>query len=150
MKWSVRRVLPGIVLALIAIQFVPVPRSNPPAETEIAAPDPVRAVLRRACYDCHSGETVWPLYSRVAPVSWLVAYDVQEGRAELNFTAWNRTRADERSKKFAKIWKEVAEGDMPPWYYRIAHRDAGLSAEDRTRLRAWTAGVRPGKEGTLR
>ncbi len=150
MKWSVRRATAGIVAALIAIQFVPVPRSNPPVETEIAAPEPVRAVLRRACYNCHSGETAWPWYSRAAPASWLVAYDVWEGRAELNFTAWNRVRADQRAKKIGKIWTEVAEGDMPPWSYRLLHREARLSPDDRAKLREWSAGLPPGAGGNER
>ncbi len=141
MTRPVRQVLRGIVLALIAIQFVPVPRSNPPVETEFAATAPVRAVLRRACYDCHSHETAWPWYSRVAPASWMVAYDVAEGRANLDFSAWNRIRPDEQVKKIGKMWKEVAEGDMPPWYYLLAHREARLSAGDRATLRAWTAGA---------
>jgi heme-binding protein len=66
----------GILLALIVMQFVPVERTNPPVEQEVPAPANVRAMLRRACYDCHSNETRWPWYSHVAPVSWLVAHDV--------------------------------------------------------------------------
>ncbi len=141
---SARRALSGIVVLLVAIQFVPVNRSNPPAETEVAAPDPVLVVLRRACYNCHSGETVWPWYSRVAPASWLVAHDVREGRAALDLTAWNRVRADERAKKIAKMAKEVAGGDMPPWYYRLVHREARLSPDDTAKLRAWAAAFPPG------
>ncbi len=143
MQWSARRVLSGIALAMIAIQFVPVPLSNPPVESGVAASAPVLAILRRACYDCHSRETAWPWYSRVAPASWLVAYDVWEGRSELDFSAWNRIRPDEQAKKVRKIWKEVSEGEMPPWYYLLAHREARLSAGDRAMLREWTAGASP-------
>ncbi len=144
MRWSVHRVLSGAALVMIAIQFVPVPRSNPPVESEVPAPAPVRAILRRACYNCHSRETVWPWYSRVAPSSWMVAYDVWEGRSDLDFSAWNRIRPDEQAKKIRNIWKEVSEGDMPPWYYLPLHRQAHLSADDRATLREWTAGVPPG------
>ena len=137
-RWGfVRRVLLGVVLVLAAIQFVPVNRSNPPVETEIPAPADVRAVLRRACYDCHSNETAWPWYSRVAPVSWLVARDVREGRRELNFSAWNRYEPKARSKKLKEIREEVADGEMPPWFYVINHRDALLSAGDEALLNAW-------------
>ncbi len=144
MKWSARRILSGAALALIAIQFVPVPLSNPPVESDVAAPAPVLAILRRACYDCHSRETAWPWYSRVAPASWLVAYDVWEGRSELDFSAWNRILPDEQTKKTLKIWKEVSGGEMPPWYYLPFHREARLSAGDRAILREWTAGASPG------
>ncbi len=77
-RWKVIRwLLLGILLTLVAIQFVPVGQLNPPVEAEVPAPATVRVILRRACYDCHSNETVWPWYSQVAPVSWLVARDVR-------------------------------------------------------------------------
>jgi hypothetical protein len=144
-RWSfVRRVLIGAALVLAGIQFVPVDRSNPPVETEIPASAEVRAVLRRACYDCHSNETVWPWYSRVAPVSWLVARDVREGRRELNFSAWNRYETKARSKKLKETREEVAEGEMPPWFYVAIHGDAALSAGDVALLNAWAlAGAEP-------
>jgi cytochrome c551/c552 len=132
------RVLLGVLVLLVAIQFVPVNRSNPPVESEVPAPASVRAVLRRACYDCHSNETVWPWYSHVAPVSWLVASDVRGGRKELNFSAWNRLPAQRQARKLKETWKEVSERDMPPWYYVPMHRDARLSAGDLETMRGWT------------
>jgi hypothetical protein len=116
---------------------VPVDRSNPPVEEEVPAPANVRFILRRACYDCHSHETAWPLYSKVAPVSWLVARDVHEGREELNFSTWNRYTTKQQVKKLKESWEEVAEDEMPPWLYLPVHRDAVLSAEDRVLLRSW-------------
>src|SRR5688572_19601769 len=98
--WS----LLGILLLLVAIQFVPVDRVNPPVEAEVPALANVRAILRRACYDCHSNETVWPWYSQVAPVSWLVVRDVREGREELNFSTWNRITTQKQVKKLKKSW----------------------------------------------
>ena len=73
----------------MAIQLVPISRTNPPVETEIAAPANVQAILTRSCYDCHSNKTAWPWYSHVAPVSWLVASDVSGARKKMNFTPWN-------------------------------------------------------------
>lgn len=144
----VRRGLLGVVVALAAIQFVPIDRSNPPVETDVPAPADVRSVLRRACYDCHSNETVWPWYGRVAPFSWLVERDVREGRKELNFSAWNRLDAKRRDRKMKETWKEVSEGKMPPWFYTAVHRDAALSSADRAALREWSLGAAPetGKE----
>jgi hypothetical protein len=147
-RWTVIRwSLLGILLLLVAIQFVPVDRVNPPVEAEVPAPANVRAILRRACYDCHSNETVWPWYSQVAPVSWLVVRDVREGREELNFSTWNRITTQKQVKKLKKSWKEVAKGDMPPWYYLSIHRDATLSAEDSTALRNWALSTAPAPEG---
>jgi hypothetical protein len=64
---------------LAAIQLVPVARTNPPVEAVVAAPPEVKVLLRRACYDCHSNETVWGWHTYIAPISWLVAHDVSRG-----------------------------------------------------------------------
>jgi hypothetical protein len=124
------------------IQLIPVDRSNPPVEADIPTSPQVKAVLKRACYDCHSNETVWPWYSRVAPASWLLAWDVHEGRSELNFSTWNRYSAKEQSEIVWESWEEVEEGEMPPWFYISLHPDASLSAEDWAVLREWASGHR--------
>ena len=98
-KDVLKKGLLGLVVALVAIQLVPVDRTSPPVTADIAAPANVRAVLKRACYDCHSNETTWPWYSRVAPVSWLVARDVREGRKELNFSDWGGYAAKRQARK---------------------------------------------------
>jgi heme-binding protein len=134
----VKKLFASLVIILAAIQLVPLDRTNHPVETEVPATAEARAVLRRACYDCHSNETVWPWYSRIAPMSWLVAWDVFEGRKELNFSTWNRLTAEKRVKAMHECWKEVEEGEMPPWFYRLPHPEARLSAEDRSHLRAWS------------
>ncbi len=133
-KWAL--ILPAI--ALLAIQVIPVERTNPPAETEGPAPAEVQAILRRACYDCHSNETVWPWYSRIAPASWLVARDVREGREAMNFSSWNRLNDKDRRRAMRRCWKEVKEGEMPLWFYLRAHPDAHLSDDDRSVLQAWS------------
>jgi hypothetical protein len=120
------------------MQVVPVKRTNPAVETEVPAPVEVRTVLRRACYDCHSNETVWPWYSRVAPVSWLVAYDVNHGREKLNFSTWNRATTARQTKVIQKCWEEVENEEMPPEIYLPLHPDARLSEKDRSVLREWS------------
>ncbi len=127
----------AVLVLAIAIQFVPMDATNPPVESDIPTSHEVKAVLRRACYDCHSHETVWPWYSRIAPVSWLLTRDVQEGRAELNFSTWNRYSTQEQVEKLKASWTYETEGHMPPWYYLPVHRDAHLSAQDRDLLRQW-------------
>jgi hypothetical protein len=127
----------ALLVALGAIQLVPVDTSNPPVTADVPASVAVKGILRRACYDCHSNETQWPWYGRIAPVSWLLARDVREGRAELNFSTWNQYSTQQRVKKLKESWEEVAEGEMPPWFYLPVHRDARLSADDRTLLRQW-------------
>lgn len=144
MRWrTVFTWVAGVLLvAFVAIQFVPVERTNPAVETEVPAPPEVRTVLRRACYDCHSNETVWPWYSRIAPVSWLVARDVVKGREELNFSTWNRLSTKQQVEAMKESWEEIEEGEMPPWFYLPAHRDARLSENDRMLLREWAVSTR--------
>ncbi len=132
-----------LLAILAAIQLFPIDRNNPPVEKDVDAPPAVHVVLKRACYDCHSNETAWPWYSRVAPVSWMLRSDVSEGRREVNFSTWDRYDATRRSKLMRKIWKQVAEKDMPPWDYVVVHPPAKLSAQDREILRGWTAGAAP-------
>jgi hypothetical protein len=125
------------VVAVVAIQLIPVDRSNPPVEMEVAAPTEVRAILAQACYDCHSNRTVWPWYSRIAPISWLVAADVSEARGKLNFSTWNHYSGDTQRWLRGEVWEEVSAGTMPPLRYRLAHRSAILSDQDRRTLRTW-------------
>jgi hypothetical protein len=129
----------GFIALGLVIQLVPVSRTNPPVEADIAAPAEVQAILRTSCYDCHSNETVWPWYSHVAPVSWLVASDASGARGKFNFSTWNRYSAAERSVILSRVVHEVHEGDMPPWYYALKHTGAKLSPAQRSVLEAWAA-----------
>ena len=132
-----RIVLGVVAAAVLLIQLVPVEKTNPPVETEMPAPGPVRAILRRSCYDCHSNETVWPWYSRVAPVSFLLGRDVKEGRRELNVSVWNRYEDKRRLRKFKEIIEQIGKREMPPTIYTVAHRAAILTPEDRKALMDW-------------
>jgi hypothetical protein len=132
--------LAGLGVVLVAIQLVPVSRTNPPVEGNPTAPAEVQAILRTSCYDCHSNQTVWPWYSHVAPVSWLVASDTSEGRRHFNFSTWGRYSPEERAVILKRVVHEVHEGDMPPWYYTLKHTDAKLSPAQRATLEAWAAG----------
>lgn len=130
-----------VALALVAAaQLVPVDRSNPPVRSEVQAPDEVMAVVRRACYDCHSNETRWPWYSRVAPVSWVLAHHVHEGRGELNFSEWPLYDFEQQDHAFHDIDKQITKGKMPLWSYTIIHRNARLAPEDRDVLLRWARG----------
>ena len=127
----------AVIVVLVAIQFVPLTTTNPPVESDIPTSPEVKAILRGACYDCHSNETVWPWYSQIAPISWLIARDVQEGRAELNFSTWNQYSTQQQVKKLKESWEDIAEGEMPPWFYLAIHREVRLSDADRALLRQW-------------
>lgn len=134
-----RIVLIGVALLVVA-QFVPVDRANPPVESSVPAPPPVEDILRRACFDCHSNETVWPWYSRVAPASWLMARDVAQGRRHLNFSTWNRLTPAERVRALEEAWEEIEAGRMPLAIYTPLHPEARLTDADRAALEAWIGG----------
>ncbi len=131
-----RRFLP-IALVLVAavglvIQAVPYGRRhmNPPVLAEPTWDTAqTRALAARACFDCHSNDTVWPWYSSVAPMSWLVQRDVDEGRRALNFSEWNRPQKEAR-----EAAKTVRQGEMPPWIYRLRATQARLSPAEREAL----------------
>jgi heme-binding protein len=135
-KWIVRIAF-GLAAVLIAIQLVPIERTNPPVESEVPVAAELKTVFRRSCYDCHSNETTWPWYARVAPVSWLVANDVKEGRREVNFSAWSQYTENRRARKLKEIVEQVEQNKMPQWYYVLLHRDAKLSASEKEMILKW-------------
>ena len=129
-RWLKRGLL-GLVGLLVVIQAVPYGRAheNPPVAAEPAWDSPAtRDLTVRACYDCHSNETVWPWYSNVAPVSWLVARDVEEGRKKLNFSQWGD------SQEVDDVVHSIQEGEMPPVYFGWMHPAARLSDAETQQL----------------
>jgi len=125
------------VAAFLVAQAFRIDKTNPSVQSEIQADPAVQPLLRRACYNCHSNETVWPWYSNVAPASWLVASDVREGRSHVNFSEWGGYGSDVQSHKLADIAGEVRDGEMPLWYYTLAHPEARLSPAERSRIQGW-------------
>jgi hypothetical protein len=143
-KWYVR-VLLGLVAVFALIQLVPYghDHANPSARVEPQwASAEVRSLAVRACFDCHSNQTVWPWYSHVAPVSWLLQNDTLEGREKLNFSAWNRPQdeADEAA-------EELRSGDMPMWYYEVPHPAAHLNDAEKEQLARGFTQMFGGEEG---
>lgn len=145
LKWAIA----VFVVLLILMQLVPIDRTNPPVTREVNWDSPeTRALAQRACFDCHSNETVYPWYDRIAPASWLVANHVGEGRERLNFSEWDRpnSEADE-------IVESVREGSMPTWDYMLLHGAARLSPAEQEALATGLAATLtqdppiPGREG---
>lgn len=115
----------------------PAPRADSVGASALPAPPKVAALLRRACYDCHSNETRWPWYSRIAPLSWRIARDVERGRQELNFSAWGDYYAATRRRKLKWIGRAVENGTMPPFLYCVTHSGARLTREQRAAIVEW-------------
>lgn len=136
-------VLGVLALAWLILQLIPLDRDNPPVVSEPSWDSPqTRVLAQRACFDCHSNETVWPWYSQVAPARLLIWKDVRDGREEMNFSDW--TRADQEAGEIVEV---IREGEMPPWYYTLMHPDAKLSAAEKQALiDGLSASLPPGED----
>ena len=139
---SFKQTLLVVLVIFIGLQFVPTERTNPPVETTSVGAQPVMDLFRRACFDCHSNETNWPWYGKVAPFSWLVARDVNKGREVLNFSTWNQLSGSDRARLKAEIWKTVKFGDMPPPFYTLGNPEGQVTTDDHALLRNW-CGIPP-------
>ena len=93
-------------------------------------PMDAKVVLVTKCADCHSSETQWPVYARVAPGSWLIERDIVEARKKMDLSRWEQMPVDQQEVLMAKIVQEAKSGDMPPLQYRLLHSDARLSEGD--------------------
>ncbi len=118
-----------LVLFGLALQIVPYGRNhtNPLVQAEPQWDNArTRELFFRACADCHSNETVWPWYSHVAPMSWLIQRDVDKGRARFNISQWGlgENKGDEAA-------ETVSRGTMPMAIYLPLHPAALLSGQEK-------------------
>jgi len=139
LKKFLKIALLAAIVVGVGIQFVPVKGigSNPPARYKLDAPPEVEAILRESCFDCHSNETKWPFYARIAPGSWLMARDVNKGRSRFNMSEWGDVDADERQLDKENSWDQIDEGEMPKWFYLPLHPKARLDDAKKATLKAW-------------
>ena len=121
----------GVALFLL-IQVVPYghAHTNPPVTQAVKWDSAATAKLAQgACYDCHSNLTTWKWYSNVAPASWLVKRDVDEGRNNLNFSEWNKPQPSA-----GEVAEQIRSGEMPPIQYKILHPASRLSSSEKEAL----------------
>jgi hypothetical protein len=135
----------GLVLAgvFIILQFFQPEKNNSGlGEFNILAkeaiPENVSTMLQHSCFDCHSNQTRYPWYDRIAPVSWMVANHIREGKKQLNFSEWGSKDLTEKLGFLGEIQEEVKSGAMPMPAYTLIHRDAKLSREQKEELVRWT------------
>ena len=132
-----RWLLAVVVAALGLMQMVPVEKTNPSVESDVGAPPEVTSILRSACYDCHSHETRWPWYAKVAPASWLLARHVEKARGDLNFSQWPRMDLEALEHSFHDIEEQLEKGKMPLRSYKWLHPEARLTEAQRAVLLQW-------------
>lgn len=137
------------VLTLLALVQLRRPEMNNPMidesqaiQASLMVPPEIDDIFERSCSDCHSNKTVWPWYSQIAPASWLVAHDVDEGRAELNFSEWSTYEPRKAEHLLEEICEHVERGDMPPPEYTFLHSHAKLTQSEMQSLCAWSEEAR--------
>ena len=137
LKWFFVALVAGFAL----LQLTNPTRTNPPAVSDLmvtnAPPPQIAAMLHAACYDCHSSETRWPWYSHIAPMSWLIANDVKEGREHLNLSDWPNDNPTRAAKRLENMSDEISSGEMPLKKYTRIHADARLTEIQRKELIDW-------------
>lgn len=127
-----------VLLLFLAIQIVPVEKTNPEESAPINIEDmEVKMILDQSCMDCHSNNTVWPWYSSIAPMSWKISEHVVEGRKELNFSEWGTYSTKKAIHKLEEVIEEVEEGHMPEDGYVLFHPEAEVTEQELSILKIW-------------
>ena len=132
-----------MLVLLVAVQFVPVDREVPRLDVAsdflaiTVPPGEIGTLIKASCYDCHSYNTEYPWYARVAPLSWWIQGHVNNGREGLNFAEWGNYDADKRQHKLEECAEEIEEGHMPLSSYLYLHADARLDSTQQTMLVGW-------------
>jgi heme-binding protein len=135
MSRGLKRAAVAFVLVFAAAQLVRPARANPPIDAsrtlqaQVGTANELVAVLDRACRDCHSNGTVWPWYTQVAPLSWLMAYGVKTGRQAVNFSDWAAYPPQRQRELLAESCRDVSTGKMPGAYTRL-RPETRLSPQD--------------------
>ena len=125
-----------LVVVFAAAQLVRPARANPPIDASrtiqahLGTASGLSAVLDRACGQCHSNATVWPWYTNIAPVSWLMAYGVKQGRKMVNYSEWAAYPPEQQRALLVASCQDASSGKMPGSPWTLLHPEARLSAQD--------------------
>jgi hypothetical protein len=126
-----------ICVTIFGLSFYPIDRTRGEITGDIKSPPEVKAILRAACYDCHSFETKYPFYSYVFPMSILIQNHIKEGREEVNFSLFESLTDSKKRSKFKSIVEDIETDEMPLFEYTLLHRGAVLSPEQKQILINW-------------
>lgn len=122
-----------VLIFILGIQFIPSTQANPSADPAIALnpPEEVQKLLKRACYDCHSNNTQWPIYSKIAPASFAISFHVSDGREAINFSEYETIDSDTKRKRLKRASHMIKIGFMPPSSYSLMHSEADLTLDEK-------------------
>jgi len=134
----------GVLAVLIVLQFFQPERNNAPLDPELdmltlaSPPEHIAELIRLACYDCHSRQTVYPWYSRISPLSWYLNKHIVEGKEELNFSDYGQMEKADKIGALADFCDALDAGTMPLQSYLLIHKEARLSQEQSEALCLWS------------
>lgn len=134
------KILYWFLIVIALIQFIPVDRTNKPIDqkvnfaTVLKTPKNVQIILKKACCDCHSNETIYPDYAFVAPISWIIKNHINEGREHLNFSEWENFNKDLKKNILKNSVQSLKNYSMPLNAYISKHPEANLTKEERVLL----------------
>ena len=146
-----------LLIIIIGIQFIRTDKAIIEYQTsddfliQTNAPENIQSLIKNSCYDCHSNSTTNPWYGEIAPVSWYINDHINEGKEELNFSAWGTYKLKRQKHKLEESWEEIEKEKMPLEDYIKLHGDASFSEEEKIQLIEWLKSIDldPKKENTL-
>jgi hypothetical protein len=144
----IKKILIALLGVLIFIQFIKPVKNQSDAVTpndifaNFQTADSTKQLIRTACYDCHSNNTVYPWYAEIQPISWWLADHVKEGKSELNFSEFASYKPKKADHKLEEVIEMIQEGEMPLKSYTLIHGNAKLSDEHKTAIITWAEGLR--------
>ena len=139
----IRYILLALGIIFVAIQFIRSERNinEQPSPTDIAkaftVPDSVKVILKNACYDCHSNNTVYPWYSHVQPIGWFLTKHITQGKDELNFSEFGSYSTRKQLSKLEEIEDVINDDIMPLPSYKLMHKDAQLTNDEKALIINW-------------
>ena len=140
MKHPIVKILLGIIVFFAVIQLIPVDFTNKPVKKSenfvdlFQTPGNIRQTLKNSCYDCHSNETEYPQYVKIAPISWSIKHHVNEGREHLNFSEWGTFNQDLKRNMLENSIADLQQNRMPKEGYVAQHPEARLTPEAKNDL----------------
>ena len=142
---NARQILLGAIVVAVLAQFIRPDRTNPSADPALSfrsypgVPAGVRQRIEGSCFDCHSNETRWPWYSSITPVNFLIANDVKNARARMNFSEWRKHKPGKLQSLLEEIYDQVYNKEMPMKRYTLLHPDAALADIDVKMICDWAS-----------
>ena len=148
MKKIFKRILMALLIIFIAIQFIRPAKNRSEGisandiSTKYPVPDSLQAILKVACYDCHSNNTRYPWYAEIQPVAWWLNNHIKDGKSGLNFSEFTSYRIKKQFHRLDDINKQVKKNEMPLSSYTLIHTDAKLTEGQKLAIAAWATSIR--------